>query len=130
MTTTAVCPFSGIGPVARRCWGTPSTLLRVTAPNTVTASRVFRSMCSSQRYSVSVARHQHPEDWMTAHIRERQVDAVRGGIDRDRVRLRRTVPAELNEEAVPLLEHGHDPGLGSHVQPPEKRIERQDVGIA
>jgi len=66
---------------------------------------------------------------MTAHVRERQVDAVRGGIDRDRVCLRRPVPAELRERCVPLLEHGHEPGLSGHVQPSECRIERQDVGI-
>ena len=31
---------------------------------------------------------------MTAHVHERQVDAVRDGIDRDRVRLWRPVPAQ------------------------------------
>jgi len=55
---------------------------------------------------------------MTAHVRERQVDAVRDGIDRDRVRLRRPVPAQLRERSVPLPKHRHDPGFGGHVQPP------------
>src|SRR2546422_11132166 len=67
---------------------------------------------------------------MTAHVRERQVDAVRGGIDCDRVRLRRPVPAELHEGSVPLLEHRHHPGLGGHIQPAERWVERQDVRIA
>src|SRR2546429_3139014 len=83
----------------------------------------------SRKYPRS-AWHQHPEHWMPAHVRERQIDAVRGGIARDRVRLRRPVPAELSQGAVPLLEPRHDPGLGGHVQPPKGWIERQDVGIA
>src|SRR5438309_7546590 len=87
-------------------------------------------MGSAQLYSVSVARHHYPEDRMTAHVRERQVDAVRGRIDRDRVSLRRPVPAELSQGATSLLEHRHDAGLGGHVQPPKGWIERQDIGIA
>src|SRR5437867_2758314 len=130
MTAPAVCPFSGVGPVARGCRGTPRTVLRVTAPNTVTANRRDRSMWSSRSGSVGIARHQYSEDWMTAHVREGQVDAVRGGIDPDRVRLRRPVPAELHEGAVPLPEHRHDPGLGGHVQPPQGWVECEDIGIA
>ena len=45
---------------------------------------------------------------MTAHVRERQADAVRGLIDRDRVGPGRPVRAELGERSVPLLEHGGD----------------------
>src|SRR5947199_6194438 len=130
VTATAVCPFSGIGTAARGCWGTPRTVLRVSAPNTVTANRWVRSMAPPASGSMGIARHQHPEDWTTAHVRERQVDAVRGGVDRDRVRFRRTVPAKLREGAVPLLEHRHDPGLGGHIQPAECWVERQDVRIA
>src|SRR5947207_14359904 len=85
---------------------------------------------SSRSCSVRIARHQHPEDWMTAHVRERQIDVVRGGIDRDRVSLRRPVPAELSQGTVSLLEYRHDPRLGGHVQPAERWVERQDVGIA
>ena len=66
---------------------------------------------------------------MTAHVHERQVDAVRDGIDRNRVRLWRPVPAQLRERSVPLLEHRHDPGLGGHIQPTERWVERQDVRI-
>jgi len=61
---------------------------------------------------------------MTAYVRERQVDAVRGRIDRDRVGPGRPVPAELPERSVPLLEHRHDPGLGSHIQPAERWVGR------
>ena len=57
---------------------------------------------------------------MTAYVRERKVDAVRGRIDRDRVRPGRPVPAELHERSVPLLEHRHDSGLGGHIQPAER----------
>src|SRR5439155_22150439 len=105
-----VCPFRGVGRVAPGCWGTPTAALKVTAPSAVIAHRRDRSMCSSRSGSVGIARHQYSEDRMTAHVRERQVDAVRGGIDRDRVRLRRTVPAELHEGAVLLPEGRHDPG--------------------
>src|SRR6266550_4378465 len=75
-------------------------------------------------------RHQYPKDRATVHVRERQVDPVRGGIDCDRMRLRGAIPAELHEKAVSLLEHRHDSGLGSYVQPFEFWIERQDVRIA
>src|SRR5712692_3730259 len=130
MTAGTACRFSRADSVVRGCRGTPTRALRATAPNTVMVNRGLRSMGSSRSGSVRIARHQYPEDRMTAHLRERQVDAVRGGIDRDRVRLRRPVPAELGERSPSLLEHGHDPGLGGHVQPPEGWVERQDVGIA
>src|SRR6266852_5413429 len=87
-------------------------------------------MCPSQRYSMSVARHHCPEDRMTAYVRERQVNAVRGRIDRDRVGPGRPVPAELPKRSDPLLEHRHDSRLGSHIQPAERWVERQDVRIA
>src|SRR5713226_1224520 len=91
-----------MGAIACGRSGTPRTVFRVTAPNTVTANRWVRYICSSRSCLGGIARHQHSEDRMTTHIRERQVDAVCGGVDRDRVRLRRPVPAELHEGAVPL----------------------------
>ena len=82
------------------------------------------------RCSMGIRRRQNSQDGMTAHIGERQVDAVRRGIDRDRVRRRCAIPAELHERAVSLLEHRHDSGLGGNIQPFEFWIERQDVRIA
>src|SRR5438876_10550878 len=87
-------------------------------------------MCSSERYSVRSAWHQYPQDRMIAHVCERQVDAVCGGNDRDRVRLWCSVPAPLRERSVPLLEHRHDSGLRGQIQSAERWIERQDVRIA
>src|SRR5207244_7685906 len=74
-----VCPFVSMGTVALGRRGTPKTLDRVIAPNAVTANRRDRSMRSSRSCSVGIARHQHPEDRVTTHVRERQIDAVRGG---------------------------------------------------
>src|SRR6266576_1904450 len=59
----------------------------------------------ASRSAKDTARHQYSEDRVTAHVRERQVDAVRGRIDRDRVSLGRPVPAELYQGAASLLEH-------------------------
>src|SRR5881394_1803878 len=73
---------------------------------------------------------QYAQHGVTVHVRERQVDAMRCGIDRHGVRLRGAIPAELHEGAVPLLEHRHDPGLGSDVQATDRWVERQDVRIA
>src|SRR2546428_13234232 len=117
MTATAVCQFSGIGPVARGRWGTPRTVLNVTTPISVTANRWVRSIGFTRSCSVRIARHQHPEDWTAAHVRERQLDAVRGGIDRDPGRLRRPGPAQRHDGGHPLPEHRHGPGLGGYTHP-------------
>src|SRR5437879_5099438 len=77
-----------------------------------------------------VARHQYSEDRATVHVRERQVDAMRCGIDRHGVRLRCAIPAELHERPVSLLEHRYHSGLGGNIQPFKFWIERQDVRIA
>src|SRR5712692_1167833 len=101
-----------MGAVAPGCRGTPTAALRLTAPSAVTANRRVRSIGSSRSCSVGIPRRQYSENRMTVDIREWQIDAVRGGIDRDRVGLGRPIPAELGERSGGLLEHGHDPGLG------------------
>ena len=79
---------------------------------------------------MEIGRRKNSEQGATAYVGEGQVDSVRAGIHGNRVRPRRPVPPELGERFLSFLEHRHDAGLGGYVQPPERRVERQDVRIA
>ena len=65
---------------------------------------------------------------MPIHALERQVDTMRGRIDRDRMRVRCTILAQRTQDAPVSLKGADDAAFGCYVEAPPLRVPSENIG--